>query len=343
MKIYFFTKGDINMASSRVRVFMVADLLNKNYGYSVCVKALDMIPWWNVKVNRFKNFIDIFTIFLNSKKDDVFYLHKTVFQVDFIFIVVVFKFFKNIKYIFDYDDAIFLHSPVKTYLLTRLANSVVVGSHYLYEYASRINKNCFIIPTSVDVDKYKINFKNNHIPIIGWIGGATHLDNLKILLPVFKKLIEEQILFKFILGTSVKHKEILKLFENINSLDVEYVDLDGTNFEKSIQTLRRFDIGIMPLINNDLNKGKCSFKAIEYMACSVSSVCSGVGENNYLINSGEDGFLVNSLGEWVDVLKKMISSHELRKSIGIIGKIKINKYYSYQENMPKLKTIINSL
>ena len=55
----------------------------------------------------------------------------------------------------------------------------------------------------------------------------------------------------------------------------------------------------MPLPDNEWTKGKCGFKAIQYMAMGKPTVLSAVGFNNELIEHGKDGFLCKTEDEWV--------------------------------------------
>ena len=51
-------------------------------------------------------------------------------------------------------------------------------------------------------------------------------------------------------------------------------------------------IGIMPLKDTEYTKGKCAFKAIQYMSAGLPVIISPVGLNNEVINHGESGFCI---------------------------------------------------
>ncbi|MDP2586441.1 MAG: hypothetical protein Q8P32_01590, partial [Candidatus Komeilibacteria bacterium] len=118
MTIYFFTKGGENVPSSRRRVFYLTEYLKKHFGLDSVINVPVHRAWWNFSVTRWNEFWQNFFLLLKIKKTDVLYLHRPIYQADFILLVLFFRLLADKKYIFDFDDPIFLHSPVKTWLLT---------------------------------------------------------------------------------------------------------------------------------------------------------------------------------------------------------------------------------
>jgi glycosyltransferase involved in cell wall biosynthesis len=99
-----------------------------------------------------------------------------------------------------------------------------------------------------------------------------------------------------------------------------------------IQDLAQFDIGIMPLPNNEWAKGKCGFKALQYMALQIPTIASPVGVNSKIINHGKNGFLCLSQHEWEDCLAMLIENKTLREVMGKDGRAKIINHYSVSSN-----------
>jgi glycosyltransferase involved in cell wall biosynthesis len=52
-----------------------------------------------------------------------------------------------------------------------------------------------------------------------------------------------------------------------------------------------FDIGIMPMPDEEWALGKCALKALQYMAAAVPTVASAIGANREVIEHGRDGLL----------------------------------------------------
>lgn len=333
------------LGSSRARVYIVSDKLNE-MGVNSQVTRVIMRPWWNLSAERLKDFVKNFRILFSAGKDDVIYLHKTISQLDFILLVLLFRIFFGKKYYFDFDDAIFLYSQkvaLKTKYLCRFAEDVIVASHFLLEYASKVNQNSFIVPMSIDTGAYLTkNYETvNSEFVVGWVGnGLAHYTNLQFLATVFKRTLSKGIKFSFVLLGTRGSKKIRNLFDSINGLHVSYPDEVNWSYSKNIEIMRTFDVGVVPLVNDDWHKGKCAFKAIEYMACGVPTIASAVGENNYLIKDGVNGFLAEDENEWFLKLKKLIQDKDLRDKLGKNGRETIENKYSYKMNIPLLLAVI---
>ncbi|MEA1996818.1 MAG: glycosyltransferase, partial [Gemmatimonadota bacterium] len=88
---------------------------------------------------------------------------------------------------------------------------------------------------------------------------------------------------------------------------------------------------------NEWTKGKCAFKAIEYMAVGIPAVCSPVGMNRQLIRDRVNGFLPADDQAWVDTLSLLVKDRDLRRKIGAAGRELIQRHYSLEAAAPRLK------
>lgn len=352
MTIHFFTKGDLASATARYRGFLVASELNSRGYKTVIHQPPTWRPFFKINAARLKELIRHGKILFSLKRGDVIYLVRTVYQYDFLWLIVFFKIFFRRKFIFDFDDPIFLRRgfKFKMLILTKLADAVIVGSHYLAEWAERYNRNIFIIPTSVPFDLYAKNSRVYRAGaqdklIMGWVGNApAHYDNLQILAPVFQKLIKGGARFKFVLVGALKNDKVYQLFRTIDGLEAVLVDtLDWRDPENIAREIKQFDLGLMPLIDNQWNRGKCAFKAIEYMACGVAPLVSAVGENVYLIQDGENGFLAKISQDWVEKINNLSDNKELLPLIGRRAQLTIKNQYSFSANISKIIKIIKGI
>src|SRR5690606_22099916 len=76
--------------------------------------------------------------------------------------------------------------------------------------------------------------------------------------------------------------------------------------ETEIEDLLAADIGIMPLPDDEWTKGKCGFKALQYMALEIPAVVSPVGVNKDIVEDGVHGFLCASETDWFAALERLI-------------------------------------
>ena len=350
MTVHFFTKGDIRTASSRQRAFLIAEELTERGHIETVVgtppiNAISETPWpkkGGLILAACKNLWGV-------KRGDIIFLQRAI-QNKYFFAALIFhKLFFRRKMILDLDDAIYLHSPYKTKIVARIAEAVIVGSHSLADWAKEYNKNVYLIPTGVRVSDYEkfgsTRRERNRQFTIGWIGnGPAHYENLRLLVPVLEEVARGKPGIRFQLVGSLGDERIYALFRNIDGLHAEFIDsLDWGDREAIPRAIQGFDIGLMPLVDSEWNRGKCAFKAIEYMASGVPVVLSKVGENAFLVDDGENGMLAVTTEEWVAKIKLLYTNQSLREQMGERGKESVKASYSLSTNAEVLLNIINTL
>lgn len=246
------------------------------------------------------------------------------------------------KIIYDFDDAIWLpntssqnsivkglkfHGKVKH--ICRWAWEVSCGNGFLADFASQYNPNICIMPTTIDTLYHlptEKGVKNPQISI-GWTGTHSTTKYLGTMVPLFQKLQE-----KFAIN-------IIIISNQKPDWDFERYEFIKWEEEKEIEQLNKIDIGIMPLEDSSWEKGKCGFKALQYMALGIPAVASNVGANKTIISHGVDGFLCNSYEDWEFYLSELISDASLRKSIGDQGRQKVIDRYSVSANTDRFLSL----
>ncbi|MCB0395431.1 MAG: glycosyltransferase family 4 protein [Flavobacteriales bacterium] len=237
--------------------------------------------------------------------------------------------------IMDFDDAIWLQDvsegnqqfawlkrPSKTSRIIAMADMVFAGNDYLAKYASGFNTRVKLVPTTIDMDYHSHRKQTNdqdHV-VIGWTGTSTTLKHFELVLPAMHQL-------KKTFGDRMKIRVIADVPPATNGLATEFCKW---NLETEIADLASFDIGIMPLPQDDWSQGKCGFKGLQYMSLGIPTVMSPVGVNNKIINDGVNGFLAGNESEWVEKLSTLITTKSLREQLGAKGYETIREHYSLQ-------------
>lgn len=178
--------------------------------------------------------------------------------------------------------------------------------------------------------KYK-SMKQNHSrpaardmrPTIGWTGTHSTLKQLIPLFPLLEQVFNEHP-FRFLL-----------IADQCPAIVPEFLEFRKWNKETEMQDLLEMDIGIMPLFNTDWERGKCGFKALQYMALEIPAVVSAVGVNTEIVCHGTEGFVAEAmpLGKsnvWKESLIELLTDPELRKRMGKAGRERVMAKYSVE-------------
>lgn len=224
------------------------------------------------------------------------------------------------KLVFDFDDAIwnldvsdankkfsFLKNPGKTGDIIALCDLVFAGNAYLADYARKRNANVKIVPTTIDTNEYKrLPQEKKETICIGWSGSITTIKHFEFAIP-FLTLLKEKY------GDRISIKVIGDASYENAALGIKGI---GWNRKDEIKELSSFDIGIMPLPDDEWANGKCGLKGLQYMALGIPTIMSPVGVNTEIIQDGKNGFLAVSTDEWVNKIEQLVASEELRKRMG---------------------------
>jgi glycosyltransferase involved in cell wall biosynthesis len=239
------------------------------------------------------------------------------------------------KLVFDFDDAIwlpstsegnkalaFLKKPDKINDILPLAHLVLAGNTYLANYASANNAHIKIMPSTIDMSYYvKPDLPHNaNEVIIGWSGSKTTIEHFETLTPVLKRIKKKY-------GQKVRFKVLGEPGYYNNELEIKGI---GWTPENEVPEIASFDIGIMPLPDNEWTQGKCGMKGLQYMALGVATIMAAVGANKEIIQDGQNGLLATNDDEWFEKLSLLIEQPELRQKLGNRGENTIRKAYSCQ-------------
>ena len=248
--------------------------------------------------------------------------------------------------VFDFDDAVFLPNvsdanrivarlkwPRKTDAIVRRSTQTIAGNQYLADYARRHTDadRVSVIPTSVDTNVFvpRSGATLNTSPVIGWIGTPTTTVYLESLSAPLARLALRR---PFVLRVSGANRPL-----HMPGVTVEYVrwTLDG-----EVGLFNGCDAGVYPLSDDAWTRGKCGFKAIQFMACEVPVVAASVGVNQEIITDGVNGFLASTEDEWVEKLDAILADGALRRRLGDAGRQTISERYALTVTAPALEAVL---
>ena len=241
---------------------------------------------------------------------------------------------RAVPYVLDYDDAVFHYydehrNPVvkavlsgKHPALMQGAALVVVGNEYLAGFAREAGApRVALVPTVIDLAGYPASrpkqVEDYVPPCVGWIGQRATASFLAPYAPLFKRLSSDGLARFTAIGIDAQ------------SLGLPMSSIPWTE-DTEVASIASFDIGIMPLVDEPFERGKCGYKLIQYMACGLPVVASPVGVNRQIVEHGVNGFLAETPEQWEEALQTLLADAGLRQRMGQAGRQKVERQYCIQ-------------
>lgn len=324
MKILYFPISGRKGASSRYRVYQYIPFLEEA-GFEVKIQ----LPGVRAKrgIRRLVNsFLERAAVLRAAREADILYIQKRLFDGGLIKRMLQLR--KRV--VFDFDDSIFTSPKSDWSHLTKSrvhrrikatfkgADLVLSGNEYLKTFALEWGAtNVTVLPTALDTSRYPLKTcHGGEASILGWIGSSVNYRYLNMLSSVIP-----------LLSSEFKGLRLLVVSDGTYGMHGAQVENRPWSEETEVRDIHDMDVGLMPLEDNEWTRGKCALKALQYMASGIPAVCSPVGANLDVVESGRQGLLAGSDDEWVASIRCLLGSSALRKRMGIAGRERVESGY----------------
>ena len=252
----------------------------------------------------------------------------------------------NPRMVFDIDDAVweppaYVDSPFARFMdhdwiwkMCAMCAHGVVGNAYLEERVRQHLAQITVIPTCVDMQRHTQKVyppPGNRPAILGWTGLYSNLGYFEVIADVLRDLASR---YDLVLSVATG-----RTF----SLDGVRVVNHNWQLTHEIDYLQEADIGLMPLVDSERARGKCAYKAMQYMAVGTPCVISPVGMNAEVVEDGVTGYLAASPAEWREKLERLIADPGLRERMGRAARESMAARYSHDANYPKFKAMVDTV
>ena len=342
--IFFFTKYGNLSASTRERFNNFIPILKKK---NIHVEQDNLIADRILKLKVFNNKQSFLNFFISILKRiiKIFFLKKRLLIIQYELITYfppileLYLRIRGIPFIIDLDDIVYLNYNknifVNFFLKSKFkkifswSSGIIVGNRFLEKEIKKIvNTEVLYIPTTVDSNTKKI--KKDKIFTVIWMGSPSttkYIDDIRYAVEYLS--IHEGIKFK-IVGSKDS-----KIEKNQN---IEFLNWTKKNENLYLSSSH---LGIMPLRNNLWEKGKCGYKLLQYMSCSLPVIASPVGSNLDIVKKNKSGYFASDTGEWIKLILRYKNNIKLRKLHGDYGKIIVQKNFNIQKFSKDYIKLIN--
>ncbi|MCX6348912.1 MAG: glycosyltransferase family 4 protein [Candidatus Aureabacteria bacterium] len=244
------------------------------------------------------------------------------------------------RLIYDFDDAVMFRdsnsprrtSRVRLSSFRRMAGGsdlVIAGNEYLAAFARPLNARVHVLPTPVDLSRFPDRPAPGAGTTAGWMGTKSNFIYLGLAEEALRRLTRSRPGFVFA------------------AISDEAVEMPGIavvrkewSLEDEVNDLRKFDVGIMPLFDDEWAKGKCALKILQYFAAFLPVVCSPVGTNREVVSEGVNGFFARDPRKWEEKIKILLDSPETREKMGRAGRRLVEEKYALSVVAPRFAVLL---
>lgn len=197
----------------------------------------------------------------------------------------------------------------------READAVTVTTPELAERYSRYNPNVFPLPNCIDLRdsawRIVVPKTTRDEVVIGWAGSPSHLEDFRLILGSLERVCRRYPRVKVAVGGP---ENVFSLLKNIpEEQKVYYPPVEFSNYPRM---LSRFDIGLVPLQDNEFNRCKSDLKGLEYSCLGIPFLASPLPSYRRLVKDGENGFLCSNPREWYTRLCRLVEDADVRRRMG---------------------------
>lgn len=236
--------------------------------------------------------------------------------------------------IYDFDDALqwdrgtdsrlrgIAPKSIKCLRAVKAADRIIAGNSVLADWASEWSNDVVIIPSCVQPEDYrsKTDYALHDPPRLGWVGSPSTEPFLQLIAPALLEVHRRT--GARLTVVSHGHRRLGQLEALVDRVEWESATVAGVVAE--------FDIGIGPLRDTLLARGKCAYKLLQYAAAGLPTVATPVGANRDVLEA-TGGRAAWTADEWVDQLDALLAATASeRSSIGIRARAAVESQYSFE-------------
>lgn len=353
MKILFLTKYPEQGASSRYRVYQYLDHYSE-LGTDVAIQSFMDELLYRLSISRgsqakkiwmtAKAIVRRLAFVWRNRDADALYLQRELLPFGPPVIERLLK-RRGMRLFFDYDDALFIkkasrynriasffRSPQKIADIIRMSDLTIAGNDWLRDQANSLGGRAITVEVAEDTNRYLKKTYDGGQVTIGWLGSPSTSKYLHLISDQLRAVAEAQPHVKWVIVGGGDFK-----------MDGVPWDTRDWSFETEKKSLHEFDIGLMPLPDEQWSLGKSGGKARTYMAASVVPVVSAMGYNLQLVDHGRTGLLINNEHAWVDGLTKLIQSPEERQRMAQAALQDVKNRFSIDGQAAKIHDAVKAL
>ena len=243
--------------------------------------------------------------------------------------------------VLDVDDALWrTGAPGFSERIAARCAGVIAGNEFLAEHYRQVSSRVWVVPTSVDTDRWTpredLRAPGDAEPwTFGWTGTADSLPYLSAIEDPLARFLQTHPATRLLV--------VSDRAPSFSKIPPQAWRFEPWSPETEVAQLRRMDVGLMPLPDDDWARGKCSAKMLLSMAVGRPVLVSPVGTNSEILAAGRVGLAARDPSEWVEALDLFYRDRAFSAACGAAGRLLVEERYSVAANAPNLAGIFREL
>lgn len=244
-------------------------------------------------------------------------------------------------FLYDADDRIWLRPMRSHHWFTRMrinlrmryiaarANTCIAANGVIADDLKRYGAKTAVVPMALDGETWFPLMRWDAPLTIGWTGSPANLHFLEDLLPV----IEE---------TQRKYPEVRWVLHSGGDPGWDSWGYEYNPFEQGNEpeVVRSFDIGLLPLPDDEFVEGKSPIKGLQYLASGTAMICSRTPATLDLPSGQVVCLYADAPEEWLSALEQLIKDRILLKEISRNGRERFEENYEVNKTYPILRDVL---
>jgi glycosyltransferase involved in cell wall biosynthesis len=211
------------------------------------------------------------------------------------------------------------------------ADAVITTTPALAKEIRQINENVVIASNCLDYTHKQWEaepMERTEKVKVGWVGGVTHEEDLKLIADQIKGLDIEFYICGYTPG---------EIWNRIAKSMPDAKIVEGTSVFEYGEVYRHFDFVVAPLHDTKFNNCKSELKIVEASAYKKPIICSAVYP--YLYHQANDGVLLVTQNDWRTAIQKLVDvGHSVRQSMGLANYDYCQKHHNLElHNLTRLQ------
>lgn len=251
------------------------------------------------------------------------------------------------RLVYDIDDPIFIRdvsptNPVarvlrdwgKWKVICRTATVTICINEMIADYVRPFCRRVEVIPIAIDLDWYPLKPDTSPTgpPVLGYSGSYSTVRQLLDIRGALEALSRVERYALHVVGGPAPFR-----LSNVEVVEKTW------SAATEVSLLHRFDIGLVPAVDNEWNRYKSFVKVLLYMAVGLPVVASAVGLPLRIIRDGENGFVARTQAEWIERLVLLLGDPQLRKKMGRAARETIERDFDLSRHLPRVLALFREV